>query len=817
MVKAQDYQNPQITGGGESSAAGSLDKDIPTTPKKKATQRIKSFFSVGNSKKDSSHHHHNSSPKSTTPNSKRGMSFDDVRRRSSSLLSNFTIHDGDSSTDSTSNTDSDQFDSLRTHNGFNPTKIIKNYKNQQDKPLMNDTGFLDASQGYDKSNFFSKYIPKPAHIKFIKKSNTTPEITKRLFLAQELSQNFTKAELDLNPQLVASLNANGINIATEEITNSVWVMQFSCDGRFLATAGKGNTIKVWKVLSTPMDKFQDGDSPGGDSLTDEIHDSNEAGNENGATDSSSNPARLDTDKGKPSTLFAPVFQSSCYRHYIGHEHDILSLDWSKNDFILSSSMDKTVRLWNIKQKNSLRIYQHTDFVTCVKFHPTDDRFFVSGCLDHRVRLWSILDNDVVYEFNARNLVTAVGFTPNGSLVIVGTFTGVLYFLDTQNLELRHSLDIHKTNKNIISITSSSATQGQGGGSSSCKVTGIESYQDLEDIKILITTNDSKIRMISLKNRSLEYYFKGQENSSSQIIATVSDDKKYIISGSEDHWTYIWELHDKDSESNHEDHKENSTNSIKSLLHNKRKRKDYVAFHSNHSVVTSALIAPLGTSKVLALSNDYIYELQNEYYKNNGTPQSVDNSLFHPSFIGSIIVSADDKGQIKVFRKDVAAEVRTRLNANNNNGKSPKKALKEMSDNSLQLLATNSRNTLTNHNNASCTSLIRADSIGQRLLSSANGILNNNKLNAKSADQFLNHPATSGAHNGTLSPGTERSRSGTVNSMQRSINDLDLSNTTNLFCDVCHGDKFKVVRGDNFSSSGKEMSVYCVECGNLVNT
>ena len=41
----------------------------------------------------------------------------------------------------------------------------------------------------------------------------------------------------------------------------------------------------------------------------------------------------------------------------------------QNYFILSSSMDKTVRLWHISRRECLCCFQHIDFVTAIAFHP----------------------------------------------------------------------------------------------------------------------------------------------------------------------------------------------------------------------------------------------------------------------------------------------------------------------------------------------------------------------------------------------------------------------------------------------------------------
>ena len=59
--------------------------------------------------------------------------------------------------------------------------------------------------------------------------------------------------------------------------------------------------------------------------------------------------------------------------YRGHTADILDLSWSKNYFLLSSSVDKTVRLWHISRNECLCCFQHIDFVTAIVFHPRDDR------------------------------------------------------------------------------------------------------------------------------------------------------------------------------------------------------------------------------------------------------------------------------------------------------------------------------------------------------------------------------------------------------------------------------------------------------------
>jgi WD40 repeat protein len=75
-------------------------------------------------------------------------------------------------------------------------------------------------------------------------------------------------------------------------------------------------------------------------------------------------------------LFAKPF---C--EFLGHQAPVLDVAWSKSLFLLSSSMDKTVRLWHISRLECLCFFRHVDFVSAIAFHPRDDRYFVSASLD----------------------------------------------------------------------------------------------------------------------------------------------------------------------------------------------------------------------------------------------------------------------------------------------------------------------------------------------------------------------------------------------------------------------------------------------------
>lgn len=180
-------------------------------------------------------------------------------------------------------------------------------------------------------------------------------------------------------------------------------------------------------------------------------------------------------------------------------------------------------------------------------------------------------------------------------------------------------------------------------------------------------------MYNLKDRTLEVKFRGNENSCSQIHASFSDDGKYVICGSEDRKVYIWptavdERPDSD-------------------------KHPMEVFEAHSAIVTTAILAPEKTRRLLAQSGDPLYDLCNPppvtlvsradsvissraptHHSNQSdekqaesrvrTSESPKRAPETPAYLarhshigGQIIVTADYTGQIKVFRQDCAYQKR----------------------------------------------------------------------------------------------------------------------------------------------------------------
>uniref|UniRef100_A0A8C2E566 WD repeat-containing protein 44 n=1 Tax=Cyprinus carpio TaxID=7962 RepID=A0A8C2E566_CYPCA len=345
-----------------------------------------------------------------------------------------------------------------------------------------------------------------------------------------------------------------------EHMGAVWTMKFSHCGRLLATAGQDNVVRIW-VLKNAYDYFNNmrikyntegrvSPSPSQESLCSSKSDT-EGGVRFGA-------AVEDADTEDRNVPFRQV----PFCKYKGHTADLLDLSWSKNYFLLSSSMDKTVRLWHISRRECLCCFQHIDFVTAIAFHPRDDRYFLSGSLDGKLRLWNIPDKKVALwnEVDGQTrLITAANFCQNGKYAVIGTYDGRCIFYDTERLKYHTQIHVRST---------------RGRNRVGRKITGIEPLPG--ENKILVTSNDSRIRLYDLRDLSLSMKYKGYVNSSSQIKASFSHDYSFIVSGSEDKYVYIWSTY----------------HDLSKFTSVRRDRNDFwEGIKAHNAVVTSAIFAP----------------------------------------------------------------------------------------------------------------------------------------------------------------------------------------------------------------------------------
>ncbi|KAK7854795.1 wd repeat-containing protein 44 [Quercus suber] len=310
----------------------------------------------------------------------------------------------------------------------------------------------------------------------------------------------------------------------------ILTMKFSLDGRYLASAGKDGIVRMWKVIEEESsDNFENLEiDPSCVYFT---------------VNHLSKLSPLDVDKGKfgkmeklrkSSDSVCAILPTKVFRiwekplhEFQGHSGDILDLSWSTKGFLLSSSVDKTVRLWQVGCDRCLRVFSHNNYVTCVNFNPVDGNYFISGSIDGKVRIWEIVGCKVVDYIDTREIVTAVCYRPDGKGGIVGTMTGNCRFYDI--------IDNHLQLDAQICLQGKKKSPGK-------RITGFQ-FSQSDASKVMVTSADSVVRI--LMGVDVICKFKGLKNAGSQMSASFTLDGKHIVSASDDSNVHIWNYASQD--------------------------------------------------------------------------------------------------------------------------------------------------------------------------------------------------------------------------------------------------------------------------------
>ena len=210
--------------------------------------------------------------------------------------------------------------------------------------------------------------------------------------------------------------------------------------------------------------------------------------------------------------------------YTGHSQSVISITWDPtSQCFLSCSVDFMVLLWKIGHTVPINQFIHNNIVTCLGFSPSDPDIFYTGSLGKIISLWSVSENKLKNTYQTQGLLTAGTYSPNGLLLALGMSNGECVIYETHNTVLTFLTQIHCKNR-------------KGFKSSGKKVTGIE-FQD--DQYLLVSTNDSRIRLYNLADFRILQKYKGGTCEQYPIQATFSHNFVHVIRGSEDGKIFIW--------------------------------------------------------------------------------------------------------------------------------------------------------------------------------------------------------------------------------------------------------------------------------------
>ncbi|XP_074371346.1 WD repeat-containing protein YMR102C-like [Apium graveolens] len=285
----------------------------------------------------------------------------------------------------------------------------------------------------------------------------------------------------------------------------IWTMKFSPDGKYLASGGEDGVVRIWRITTactSCKNHFTDYDGQG-----------TKGKYSSGMRKSASTSVVI------PDTDFQ--MEELPLQELHGHTSDILDLAWSKSNCLLSSSKDKTVRMWKAEHNECLGVFYHNNYVTSSQFNPVDENYFISGSIDGKVRIWGVVEKRVVDWADVRDVITAICYHPTGTSFAVGSHSGICRFYDASGNDLLLAAEFHIHGKKRCSGT---------------RITGIQFLEE-DSQKVMVTSEDSKIRIFD--GLEMVQKYRGLSKSGSQMSASFTPTGRHIISVGEDSHIYVW--------------------------------------------------------------------------------------------------------------------------------------------------------------------------------------------------------------------------------------------------------------------------------------
>jgi len=226
---------------------------------------------------------------------------------------------------------------------------------------------------------------------------------------------------------------------------------------------------------------------------------------------------------------------------IGHQGGVTDIDWSlSNEFVLSSSLDGTVRVWDVKTGKLIRATSNPHPCHCCRFLPLNANIFVYGTTKGTVNVMNLSTGKLISQVSIGPSVICLEFEPTGKTLFVGDEKGFVSLLQfdilNSTLSISGKSKVVKDDKGVTSLEYKSWFNNQKG---------------VRTPQLIAACQDSTIKLCAVEgNRAVRvqraFFIKNRASlvrcSFCPLISTQVG--ACIVSGSEDTCIYIYNLKKK---------------------------------------------------------------------------------------------------------------------------------------------------------------------------------------------------------------------------------------------------------------------------------
>ncbi|KAL0903592.1 hypothetical protein M5K25_027982 [Dendrobium thyrsiflorum] len=135
---------------------------------------------------------------------------------------------------------------------------------------------------------------------------------------------------------------------------------------------------------------------------------------------------------------------SVIQHLKGHSKAITDFDFSSNNqYIASSSVDKTVLVWEISKGHCIRVIYGTSSQLCIRFHPVNNNLLFVGNANKEINMINFSTGRVIKKVYFDKELTAMDNDHTGQLIFCGDAQGCIYTVSVNS----HTGSISRSHKN----------------------------------------------------------------------------------------------------------------------------------------------------------------------------------------------------------------------------------------------------------------------------------------------------------------------------------------------------------------------------------